>query len=273
MKKNGRKRKHYTVSFGEKIMDTITKGLIQQKNNADLLRQRLQFPVVHGYNLPPTVDLRKWMTEIEDQGEMGSCVANAIAGALEYMYRRWANKVLDVSRLFIDFNARLANIDWSEKRHLLINPADPNASFDTNRKAALRGVQQYGFCVESLWPYDESLFMKPPSKRVYDEAASRSIVPLKVPINVDSVRTCLAHQIPVLVGIILSTDEADHNHGWIQVPAVPPDDGFHACLVVGYDDRTQHFIVRNSWGSDWVGYSKVYLKENRTFVSFFLLLG
>jgi hypothetical protein len=53
---------------------------LQQKSNADSLRRRLQLPIAHGCNLPPVVDLRPWMTEIEDQGEMGSCVANAIAG-------------------------------------------------------------------------------------------------------------------------------------------------------------------------------------------------
>jgi len=50
--------------------------------NADLIRRQLRYPVVHGYNLPSVVDLRRWMTEIEDQGDMGSCVANAIAGKL-----------------------------------------------------------------------------------------------------------------------------------------------------------------------------------------------
>ena len=53
---------------------------VQQKRNADSLRQKLRYPIPHGQNLPPAVDLRPWMTEIEDQGEMGSCAANAIAG-------------------------------------------------------------------------------------------------------------------------------------------------------------------------------------------------
>ena len=173
-------------------------------------------------------------------------------GSLEYLYRRWTGKVVDVSRLFIDFNARLSNLNWRAQSHFVINRADPGGSFDTNRKAALRGVQQYGFCAESLWKYDESLYMQPPSQKVYDEASRRSIIPIKVPINIDSIKTCLAHEIPVLVGIILSTDEADHNNGWIKVPRVPPDEGYHACLIVGYDDRNQHFIIRNSWGVEWV---------------------
>jgi len=27
--------------------------------------------------------------------------------------------------------------------------------------------------------------------------------------------------------------------------------GGHAVLAVGYDDRSQWFLVRNSWGPDW----------------------
>jgi C1A family cysteine protease len=27
--------------------------------------------------------------------------------------------------------------------------------------------------------------------------------------------------------------------------------GGHAVMIVGYDDETQHVIVRNSWGTDW----------------------
>ncbi len=173
-------------------------------------------------------------------------------GALEYLYRRYTNRIIDVSRLFIDFNARLSNLSSSSRQHYVINQNNPSDKFDTNRKAAIRGVQQYGFCAESLWPYDRNLYMRMPSQQVYDEASRRSIVPLKVPINITSVKTCLAHQIPVLIGIVLSTDEAYNNRGWVQIPEKPPNEGFHACLVVGYDDRIQHFIIRNSWGADWV---------------------
>ena len=56
------------------------------------------------------------------------------------------------------------------------------------------------------------------------------------------------YEIPVLVGI----DEVYHNRGWIQMPETPPDEGFHACLVVGYNDNNEHFIVRKSWGPDRV---------------------
>jgi hypothetical protein len=88
--------------------------------------------------------------------------------------------------------------------------------------------------------------------KIYTEAAHRSIIPLKVPINIVSVKTCLAYQIPVLIGIQLHRNEAYNNHGYVHIPKISPNEGFHACLVVGYNDRNQHFIIRNSWGSDWV---------------------
>lgn len=181
-------------------------------------------------------------------------------GALEYLYRRYAGKSLDVSRLFIDFNARLSNLNWAGQQNFVINRNDPGDTFDTNRRAALRGLQQYGFCKESLWPYDRDLYLQHPPQRVYDEASRVSVVPLKVPINITSIKTCLAHQIPVLVGVLLSTKEADNNRGWIQIPRKKPDEGYHACLVVGYDDRSQHFIIRNSWGTEWVG--RIFFLEN-----------
>lgn len=28
-------------------------------------------------------------------------------------------------------------------------------------------------------------------------------------------------------------------------------EGGHAVMAVGYDDETERFIVRNSWGADW----------------------
>jgi C1A family cysteine protease len=43
--------------------------------------------------------------------------------------------------------------------------------------------------------------------------------------------------------------------------------GGHAVLAVGYDDQSQRFIVRNSWGNNWgmAGYFTIpyaYLADN-----------
>ena len=56
--------------------------------------------------LPPFVDLREHLTPVEDQGDVGSCTANALAGAYEYLEKRIAGAEGRVSRLFIYWNER-----------------------------------------------------------------------------------------------------------------------------------------------------------------------
>src|SRR5436309_9812458 len=58
--------------------------------------------------LPPRVDLREECPPIYDQGELGSCTANAIAAALEFdQMRQRLSDVFVPSRLFIYFNERV----------------------------------------------------------------------------------------------------------------------------------------------------------------------
>jgi C1A family cysteine protease len=51
--------------------------------------------------LPASIDLRSWCSPIEDQGDLGSCTANAGAGLTEYFERRAFGKHLDASRIFL----------------------------------------------------------------------------------------------------------------------------------------------------------------------------
>src|SRR5947209_1398220 len=65
-------------------------------------------PLAHAAPLPPSVDLRTACPPVYDQGQLGSCTANAIAAALEF--DRMKQKLDDVfvpSRLFIYYNERV----------------------------------------------------------------------------------------------------------------------------------------------------------------------
>ena len=48
-----------------------------------------------GPSLPSKVDLRSWCSPIEDQGQLGSCTANATVGIVEYFERRAFGKHID----------------------------------------------------------------------------------------------------------------------------------------------------------------------------------
>ena len=45
--------------------------------------------------LPSSVDLRKWCSPVENQGQIGSCTANAGVGVVEYFENRAFGRYLD----------------------------------------------------------------------------------------------------------------------------------------------------------------------------------
>ena len=72
-------------------------------------------------------------------------------------------------------------------------------------------------------------------------------------------------KLPAIVGIKIQDgvfNEASNNGGHLFIPDPSNVDiahaPTHAVLVVGYDDRNQQFIVRNSWGSHWVTCESVF---------------
>jgi hypothetical protein len=57
--------------------------------------------------LPPVVDLRPEFQPVYDQEQLGSCTANAIAGAIEFDQRKQRSNEFIPSRLFIYYNERV----------------------------------------------------------------------------------------------------------------------------------------------------------------------
>src|SRR5665647_2445286 len=57
--------------------------------------------------LPPRMDLRPEMPPVYDQGQLGSCTANAIGGAFEFELVKQQEPDFTPSRLFIYYNERV----------------------------------------------------------------------------------------------------------------------------------------------------------------------
>lgn len=128
-----------------------------------------------------------------------------------------------------------------------------------NTRDIILGIRKYGICEEHIWPYQLDLLNTEPSKRAYDKAIHYTVVPIRIPADIKSIETCLHHQIPVLVDIVLLPNAGTaiyDNYGYLPMPnlntaSIDPSN-IHAVLIVGYDRQTRHFIVRNSWGRNWV---------------------
>ena len=58
--------------------------------------------------LAETVDMRNWASPVEDQGQLGSCTANALVGGYELLTNKeYPSQFTDLSRLYIYYNERI----------------------------------------------------------------------------------------------------------------------------------------------------------------------
>ena len=231
------------LQFGNYLGRQIALGACRDDPDDDWERRPFT-PRIAPNALPASVDLRAWMTPVEDQGALGSCTSNALAGALEYLVRRETGEHVDVSRLFIYFNQRL----WDDAVREDIGAAVSHG---------VRVLAKVGAPLEQQWPYDRRLFAVQPPAEVYREAARFRLKDWwSVPVERRAFEACLAGGFPIVFGTRVT--ESFMNVGRTGlVPMIGRNDrddakhGRHALLLCGYDSARQLFVLRNSWGTDW----------------------
>jgi C1A family cysteine protease len=195
-------------------------------------------PVVR---LPKSIDLRRACSPVEDQGELGSCTANALAGNLEFL-DLLDGVYDDVSRLFIYYNERVLERTVDE---------DAGASL----RDGIKTLKKTGSCHEALWPYRIEDFAKKPSPRCYAQAKKHLIESYHRLETLTEMLTCLAAGYPFVFGFAVYESfqtQAVARTGRVLMPR--KDErmlGGHAVAAVGYDQAEKRFLVRNSWGSGW----------------------
>jgi C1A family cysteine protease len=205
--------------------------------------------------LPTSVDLRWWkMPAVYDQEQIGSCTANALAGAVEFA-RMKHDETPDFipSRLFIYYNERL--IENSV-------PIDSGA----NMRDGVNSLAKQGVCPETEWPYvatpaDPSTNLFPPGSApvtkptaaCYADAGKfEAIKYYTVGQSLNQMKACLAQKFPFVFGFTVYSNIYDaQGNPVIHLPMPTAADqvlGGHAVVAVGYKDDTSEFIIRNSWG-------------------------
>jgi hypothetical protein len=142
-------------------------------------------------SLPRHVDMRPDCPAIFDQGHLGSCTANAIAGAIEFDHikqRLPPPHPFTPLRLFIYYNERVME-----------HSVDSDAG--AQLRDGVKSVARLGTCPESAWPYDPSKFARKPPARCYKRAATyKAISYARVMQTLTQIKGCLAAGYPIVLG-------------------------------------------------------------------------
>jgi C1A family cysteine protease len=193
--------------------------------------------------LPASIDLRSECPPVYDQGQLGSCTANGIAGAIEFDQSKQGTKSFLPSRLFIYYNERVM---------------EGTVTTDSGAQVrdGIKSVATLGAPPETDWPYNIQEFAQKPPPDAYSDAKQDIVSSYaRVAQNLSQMQGCLAEGYPFVFGFtVYESFESDTVAQTGIVPMLASGEatvGGHCVVAVGYDDTKRVFIIRNSWGAGW----------------------
>lgn len=195
--------------------------------------------------LPSGVYLRKYCSEVTDQGQLGSCTANALTNLLEFnecVSGRGGAQFKFLSRLFVYYNERVLE-------------SSVNQDSGAELRDGIKTLAAQGVCPENEWPYAINTFTNKPSAKCYTDALPYAIHSYYSLTTLNDMRACLANKQAFVFGFqVYDSFESDAvaNTGVLNMPG-PSEQllGGHAVMAMGYNDAQKRFLVKNSWGRGW----------------------
>src|ERR1700689_459679 len=142
-------------------------------------RDYLYSAIAPKVKLPSKIDLRSEDSPIENQGRLGSCTANALAGHLQFLEKINGQTYKDLSRLFIYYNERATEGTIGVDSGAMI-------------RDGIKVLAKFGVCPESSWPYDISQFTKKPKVVCYKEGLKHRITSYRRLQTLNEMLNCLA---------------------------------------------------------------------------------
>lgn len=232
------KEKYY---YGWKKNDKWENIILNNSYNGLLSRE---FVFYNYYNNIKNIDLRSECPKVYNQGKLGSCTANALAFGYEFTELSQHNKnEFMPSRLFIYYNER-------EIENTI--ETDSGASLTDGIKT----LKYIGVCPESKWVYDTDKFTVKPNVECYEIAKLHQIdIFYAIKQELKQLKAALIQGYPIVFGFTVYSNFEKNSVKDTGIMEMPTEDdiiiGGHAVAAVGFDDKKNYFIVRNSWGTEW----------------------
>lgn len=192
-------------------------------------------------DLPPHFDLLDHNPPVYDQGQLGSCVGQSIAGCYAICRSVQAQEVIKPSPLFVYYFTRQME-------------GTVEVDAGCTLRNGMKVVNNMGACLEELWPYKVTKFREHPVQDAVTDALLYQVIQYeRLPQDLTTMKQCLFDRHPFVFGFAVydSFYQVDSN-GQMSLPSQSENMlGGHAVCAVGYDDEKQIIMVRNSWGKKW----------------------
>ncbi len=221
-------------------------GLGWKPQRPDYRDLRAVFPASLTATLPPTNPRfgNDLLPPIFDQGELGSCTANAILRASNFASAKIKKPADRLSRLQLYYDER--EIEGTTQ-------TDSGAAI----RDGIKSLVDQGACLETIWPYDISQFAVKPPPMAYDNAMKHQAVKYAaVASSLPQIKSALISGYPVIFGTPVYQSAMSQQAAQTGVWPVPgPFErqiGGHAIVFNGFwDDSKQLIGFDNSWSAGW----------------------
>jgi C1A family cysteine protease len=198
------------------------------------------------------VNGQNYVSPVKNQGSCGSCWAFGTVAPLEAKLLISGGGLADLSEQYL---VSCNNNGWS------CNGGWWAHDYHYNKKAS--GELEAGSVLESIFPYTASSSACNPPHDHYQKIESWKFVgsSFGVP-SVEAIKTAIATYGPVAAAVCVGSAFSSYHSGIFSTDeknVCKTGQVNHAVVLVGWDDATDSWIMKNSWGTGWgeAGYMRI----------------
>lgn len=213
----------------------VVKRDLEERSSGRLLGSRI-------HQRPTAITHRHLVDQVQDQGDTGSCVGQAIASSI-YLHGRFRGYPID----------RPSAKGIYDIARLMKHPGDPVQDAGSSPGMAMLGIETYGIVAQYRWPLtNDNVNILPPLDVFIAGSSAKVTGWYRIPngrSRVDDVESALEDGHFPVFG--MPVDDAymmwKSDDTWTGM--VGDSRGGHMQCVIGY--RPDALLVLNSWGESW----------------------
>jgi len=207
-------------------------------------------PQDKGFLIAHTSNNEHLLPPVFDQGDIGSCVANAGVAAMQAAAAFYKWPAVEFSRLYL----------YAKTRHDIMGLPLSEDSGSTITDMVM-AAERFGCAREQDWPYLIDKYDQAPPSAADAEASKHQLLRAYALSDLDWILAALSLGFPVVFGFDVPEQFISEtgDTGQLQMPL--PHERFvggHAVVAWGFDDGWINDVddvgalyCRNSWGKDW----------------------